>query len=436
MSDAHTERLSGLQPDTLAQAKDAFAAAAAEGVDVVVISALRTYAEQTRLYAQGRTAPGSIVTKAKAGESYHNFGLAFDFAVVKGGRALWDQNHPDWKRFVAICKGHGFEWGGDWRTFKDYPHLQLTGSPTLGELRKEFPHGWRGTPERSAWRVATDLPLSNGSRDPDPKRRKGLVAQVQRFLMIDDDGYFGDVTEGVVRDFQATHDQAGAVVPRGKGMPSTGVVDPATFLAMQAADAASAAAPRGLVGGKDDADPPGGGWLTPSEIAAAIGAKPENVRDNWPRIARALRRAGMAGDAVRIATVATVVVEVGRGFEPINEFGDNDYFTRMYEGRKDLGNTQPGDGTRYHGRGYIQLTGRANYRTYGERLGLPLEDQPALALDPGIAARVLVDYFGQRGVDDAARAGDWQLVRKKVNGGLNGFPAFKAAVDALRRAEG
>ena len=119
----------------------------------------------------------------------------------------------------------------------------------------------------------------------------------------------------------------------------------------------------------------------------------------------------MTGDAVQIAAAATVVTEVGRGFEPINEFGDDDYFTRMYEGRADLGNTRPGDGARYHGRGYIQLTGRANYRTFGKRIGVPLEEHPHLALAPSTAAQVLVDYFGERDVDDAARAGNWELVR-------------------------
>ncbi len=389
-----------------------------------VVSALRTYAEQTRLYAQGRSAPGSKVTNAKAGESYHNFGLAFDFAVIRDGRAVWDQNLQEWKLFVAICKNSGFEWGGDWRTFKDYPHLQLSESPALAELRKSFPHGWRGTHERSVWRIATDLPVRNGDRDPNPAGRHGVVAQAQRVLNVDDDGYFGDVTERAARQYQDSHNAGGHGVPSGTGLPVTGVIDAPTFSALQAADDNGEA---------EDGDAPGG-WLTSPEIAQALGSDLGNVRRNWPRIARALRRARMTTESAKIAATATVIVEVGRGFEPINEFGDDDYFTRMYEGRGDLGNTQPGDGARYHGRGYIQLTGRANYRTYGERLGLPLEDQPTIALDPGIAARVLVDYFSERGVDEAAAAGDWKLVRRKVNGGLNGWPTFKSAVDALKAA--
>lgn len=424
MSDAHLERIDGLQPKARRLAQAAFDDAAKEGVGVMVTQGLRTFAEQQRLFDQGRTTPGQIVTRARPGQSYHNFGLAFDFVVVRNGQAVWDQNDADWRRFVQICKGHDFEWGGDWRSFKDFPHLQVAGAPSLAELIASFPHGWRGTAARSRWREATALPLRNGTKDPDPDAGTGLVAQVQRLVQVHADGYFGDDTEAAVTAFQVTHDAAGADVAPGKGLATNGVVDRATFAALQAADQAADQAEAGA----------GGGWLSPARIAAAVGADPSGVARNWPLIARALRRAGMRGPRAKIAAAATVRVEVGAGFQPINEFGDADYFTRMYEGRTDLGNTEPGDGARYHGRGYIQLTGRANYRTYGARLGLPLEDRPEIALDPAVAAQVLVAYFDQRGVDDAARRGQWELVRRKVNGGLNGWPVFKSAVDALKAA--
>jgi predicted chitinase len=103
----------------------------------------------------------------------------------------------------------------------------------------------------------------------------------------------------------------------------------------------------------------------------------------------------------------------------------------MYEGRTDLGNVRPGDGARYHGRGYIQLTGRANYDTYGTKLGVPLEKHPDRALDPVVAARVLAEYFRSRDIEKSAKRGDWKEVRRKVNGGLNGWPTFERAVNAL-----
>jgi predicted chitinase len=105
----------------------------------------------------------------------------------------------------------------------------------------------------------------------------------------------------------------------------------------------------------------------------------------------------------------------------------------MYEGRQDLGNIQPGDGARYHGRGFIQITGRANYRDYGEKLSLgsALEDNPDLALDPKISAKILACYFYDREIDKAANDGDWRRVRRLVNGGYNGWDKFN---DYVQRA--
>ena len=92
-----------------------------------------------------------------------------------------------------------------------------------------------------------------------------------------------------------------------------------------------------------------------------------------------------------------------------------------YEGRSDLGNTQPGDGRRYKGRGYIQLTGRANYKHFGDKLGYDLEGSPELAKRPDIAAAIAVSYWDERVNRDAARRGDVLTVTKNINGGTNGL---------------
>jgi len=173
--------------------------------------------------------------------------------------------------------------------------------------------------------------------------------------------------------------------------------------------------------------------LHPHEIARATGAPKRGVAKHWPVVDEALREKGMTDVRSRIAAVATIVTEVGTGFRPIREYGGPSYFTQMYEGRSDLGNVRRGDGARYHGRGYIQLTGRANYRRYGERLGVPLEERPGIALRPAVGARVLAEYFEQRGVDSAARRGQWRQVRLKVNGGLNGWTRYRSIVSSLLR---
>jgi len=173
--------------------------------------------------------------------------------------------------------------------------------------------------------------------------------------------------------------------------------------------------------------------LLPGEIAGLLGSPPANVQQNWPAVYAACARNGLTDCPTMIAVVATIGTEVG-AFAPINEFGGTAYFTKMYEGRKDLGNTHPGDGARYHGRGFIQLTGRANYAKYGQLLGVPLEDDPDLALTASVAAGVLALYFKDHGLAAVARKGDWEGVRRGVNGGLNGWDRFSGLVQALQKA--
>jgi len=173
--------------------------------------------------------------------------------------------------------------------------------------------------------------------------------------------------------------------------------------------------------------------LDAAGIAKAMGCPVANVERYWPAIQASCLENGLTDRASVIAVLATVGTEVA-SFEPINEFGGTDYFTEHYEGRADLGNTQPGDGARYHGRGFIQLTGRSNYRGYQQKLGVPLEDQPELALDGDVAARILGSYFKDHGIAEHARQGEWETVRRRVNGGLNGWDRFSDLVGRLEQA--
>ncbi len=174
-------------------------------------------------------------------------------------------------------------------------------------------------------------------------------------------------------------------------------------------------------------------------ISDILGSPLQNVETYWPPLDGAFAEAGVTDAPPLIAALATIGVEAAR-FEPVDEAYWLDdaareaYYRRMYEGRRDLGNIFPGDGVRYHGRGLIQLTGRANYTNYGRAIGVPLDLNPDLALDPKVSAHVFVKYFVDRGIPQMARRGDWQSARLAVNGGFNGYSEFIANVGALQSA--
>ena len=183
------------------------------------------------------------------------------------------------------------------------------------------------------------------------------------------------------------------------------------------------------------APPPPPPLTTPEVVADILECPLKETQTYLPGVLEALQEKGILDKPTLIAAIATIRVETG-GFRPINEYGDDSRFTELYEDWAELGNCQPGDGARYHGRGFIQITGRANYRDYGQKLGLgtALEDNPELALDPKIGAKILACYFYDREIDRAAQEGDWRLVRKLVNGGYNGWDDFEYFVQrALQR---
>lgn len=142
--------------------------------------------------------------------------------------------------------------------------------------------------------------------------------------------------------------------------------------------------------------------------------------------------------------LATTFHETAATMQPIREYGGASYF-RRYEGRKDLGNVNPGDGVKFHGRGYVQLTGRTNYRRAGREVGQDLIGNPDLAMRPDIAAKImfagmtegwftgknLTQYFSGT-IDDPVNA------RRIINGTDKArliATYHKAFLDALKAAD-
>ncbi|WP_151735796.1 M15 family metallopeptidase [Paenibacillus tengchongensis] len=137
-------RLGDLHPVVLTAAGALLQRSYARGVPIMITQGMRTIAEQNELYAQGRTKKGPIVTNAKGGSSYHNYGLAIDFALLlpDGKTLAWDMNRDgdndkvaDYREVAEEGKKLGFAWGGDWASFKDYSHLEMTFGLTIDQLR-------------------------------------------------------------------------------------------------------------------------------------------------------------------------------------------------------------------------------------------------------------------------------------------------------------
>jgi len=139
--------LAKVNPVLADKVRAAAAALEAAGTYLLVVSGLRTAAEQNALYAQGRNgAPGHIVTNAKAGYSMHNYGLAVDIVPYlsgSSGEPNWDPNTPQFRAVVAALEAQGLVWGGSWKTFPDEDHFQLPGVPVTpsAAMRADFADG-------------------------------------------------------------------------------------------------------------------------------------------------------------------------------------------------------------------------------------------------------------------------------------------------------
>jgi putative chitinase len=162
----------------------------------------------------------------------------------------------------------------------------------------------------------------------------------------------------------------------------------------------------------------------------------DNIKTHLPFVLNALAEQGLGDKPMVLMALATIRAET-EGFEPISE-GRSKFNTSpgghpfdLYDNRKDLGNRGPRDGESYKGRGFIQLTGRFNYQTHGAAIGLgnQLIDNPELANDPAIAAKLLASFLKdkERDIKEALLENDLKAARKLVNGGSHGLGRFTDA---------
>ena len=230
------------------------------------------------------------------------------------------------------------------------------------------------------------------------------------------DGIFGLATEAAVIAFQ-----------RGRGLLPDGIAGPKT-LAVLGLD----------FGGSEEP----GSWmkvLTPELVAEMFPfTQMDNIQQNLPIILRSLTKYELTDKGIVLMALATIRAET-ESFMPISE-GRSRFNTSpgghpfdLYDHRSDLGNQGQPDGEKYRGRGFVQLTGRANYTRFSQVLGMgsKLVSDPELANDPSIAADLLSVFIRDKEmqIKQALLDGDLRTARKLVNGGSHGLDRF---VDAYR----
>lgn len=143
------DRIQTIHPDLRTELGGIYKDILERGVSIRFAQVYRTFEQQEALYAKGRTAPGNKVTNARGGQSYHNYGLAVDIVLLLPGRKVsWDRTldldgdgMSDWSEVVHVFKSYGWSWGGDWRSFKDYPHFEKSFGLKVHELKKRYEAG-------------------------------------------------------------------------------------------------------------------------------------------------------------------------------------------------------------------------------------------------------------------------------------------------------
>jgi putative chitinase len=223
------------------------------------------------------------------------------------------------------------------------------------------------------------------------------------------DGIFGDATTAAVMAFQ-----------KSSGLLADGIAGPKTEMVL------------GLTDESDITDELS--KFTPDKVSQMFpDTSVVNIKTNLPIVLNGLKLHSLTDKTMGLMALATIRAET-ESFRPINEMkskwntSPDGHPFDLYDNRKDLGNTGLPDGSLFKGRGFVQLTGRANYLKYGRQLGLAdgLIADPERANNPEIAAQLLALFLKERErkIKEALLDKDYKTARKLVNGGTHGLKNF------------
>ena len=253
--------------------------------------------------------------------------------------------------------------------------------------------------------------LQEGSSGNDVKKLQEILRE-RGFNPGSIDGDFGPATTAALIAFQ-----------KSEGLLADGIAGPRTQAALGLTD--------------DDSLPSAIPGVTVTVVSKMFPVTPvDNIKTNLPFVLDGLKEKELVDKPMVLVALATIRAET-ESFEPISE-GKSKFNTSpggqpfyLYDNRKDLGNRGPGDGAKFCGRGYIQLTGRANYQKYGQALSKDLINNPALANDPTIAGQLLATFLKdkERQIKEALVDHDLPTARKLINGGSHGLDRFEDAFD-------
>jgi predicted chitinase len=320
--------------------------------------------------------------------------LTYDVAELRALGEFWESLDP------------ANRWGGHWTSFKDVPHFERrdgTSTPTASPGVSARVNTERAAPVSTSGRGAGLILAAVGPQCPNQRddvetvqRLLNLCAEAGRMTIDDDvlktDGVFGPKTLQAIMAFQ--HTVLGAQAPDGRVEPGGPVVMRLCESLSTDLDAALLALIYLRAADTDVA-----------ELAKGIAGVMANRQIDTPlRQAHFLAQIGHESGELRFRA------EIASG--------------EAYEHRRDLGNTQPGDGPRFKGRGLIQLTGRANYGEYGRAIQKEtevLEHPEVLATDPELCVDVAGWFWATRHLNTLADADDLTGITRRINGGLTGL---------------